>query len=80
MERRKTTEQHVADFVAEVARPKGVIVEDAIVCPECAGRGWIGGALRRRNADGTPFIDVNAYKIECRECGGTEHHPNQDVR
>jgi hypothetical protein len=40
-------------------------------CAECVGRGWQGGALRTRDADGVSGTDVNAYKIPCPDCGGT---------
>jgi DnaJ-class molecular chaperone len=40
-------------------------------CEECAGRGWIGGASRGRDSDGTAFTDVTAYKMTCPNCAGT---------
>ena len=44
---------------------------DVTECEGCAGRGWIGGALRTRDTDGNLGLDVNAYKIMCSYCKGT---------
>jgi DnaJ-class molecular chaperone len=46
-------------------------MQETVECSECAGRGWQGGALRTRDADGVGGIDVNAYKIPCPLCKGT---------
>lgn len=45
-------------------------------CEECAGRGWIGGALRGRDADGVSFVNAGAYKIVCPRCNGTGQSNN----